>query len=735
MAIADQSRNRILYVPATSGTYFGQSMTAGYVYNIAGTGTAGYDAASDTNAAAATTYKTNGPEAVAIDSAGNVVFADTTNDRIRIIFKSTCSSSCPFGAAATTAGYSRTIAGNGTNGYSGDTGAATSATMRVPKGLVFDSVGNLLISDSGNNRVRMVFKTTCASSCGYGLSAGTANSIYLIVGDGTSAYLDATPATGGRISVAQAIAVDSSNNLYITDTGNNRIRKVLRSNGAMSLFAGNATSGTAGDDGPANDAAARISSMTQGIAVDLSTDNVYFSDTSSDKIRMVAQKTGSYPQTFHGVTFSASNEMDTVAGMGTAGAPTEGYPANDEAGTSATSARVQSPRGLTVVNGVMYIADSANYSIRKVTATNRMYTVAGSNVSGATFGVPGQRSGLVNPAAVAADSSGNLYVADAGDHRIRKYDVASGEWWTIAGTGTGGITGDGGTALAARVNAPEGIALNSAGTVLYIGDTANNRVRALCLSGSCTVLGVSIATGVLSTLVNTTVTAGTCANGTDADTTGCKLSAPKGVAVNSNGDLAVADSGNHKIMYFPATNIGTRYNVSMTTAGAGYTVVGTGATGFNDNVVGTSAQLATPSGVAMDSSSNLFIGDTSNNRIRRTVASGGTTSTVAGSGTAGNDGDGAAATSAKISGPTHLAIDGSVVYFQSANAYIRKFTVGSNISTIAGTGSTGYSGDGGGATAAAIYAAGIAQDPTSDAVWLCGGTTTNTQVRKITGPV
>jgi hypothetical protein len=277
---------------------------------------------------------------------------------------------------------------------------------------------------------------------------------------------------------------------------------------------------------------------------------------------------------------------------------------------------------------------------------------------------------------------------------------------TVAGNGTAGYSGDGGSATSAQLRGPSGMAVDANGD-LFIADTGNNVIRE-----------VVQATGTIITVAGTG-TAGYSGDGGAA--TSAQLNSPYGVAVDSSGDLFIADAGNNVIReVIPATGIII-------------TVAGTGKAGYSgDGAAATSAQLNSPLGVAVDSSGNLYVADTGNNAIREVVQATGTIITVAGTGTAGYSGDGAAATSAELSGPVSVAVDasGNLFIADAGNNVVREVvqTTG-DIVTIAGNGTAGYSGDGGSATSAQL------SDPTGLAVDANGnlfiGDSGNDCVRKV----
>ena len=320
-----------------------------------------------------------------------------------------------------------------------------------------------------------------------------------------------------------------------------------------------------------------------------------------------------------------------------------------------------------------------------VVTERRIHTIAGRSDNGDNG--PASESVLGNPQGVAVDSSGNLYIADSQNHRIRKVD-SSGIITTVAGTGDGGYGGDGGLATSAMLNNPSEVAVDGSGN-LYISDTRNLRIRKVDSMGTITTI------------------AGTGTSGYSGDgglATSAMLNNPSGVAVDSSGNLYIADFQNLRIR-------------KVNTSGTITTVAGIGRSGYSgDGGLATSAMLNNPSGVAVDGSGNLYIADSGNLRIRK-VDTMGTITTVAGTGVRGYSGDGGLGTSAMLNDPSVVAVDGSgdLYIADRLNHRIRKVDNSGNIATVAGIGRSGHSGDGGPATAARLdYPSGVAVDGSGD---------------------
>ena len=213
--IADNQNNRVRAVAATTGTFYGQAMTAGHIYTIAGDGGTGFSG----DGGPATKAKLFGPSAVVPDAAGNLLITDTFNERVRVVAASTGT----FYGQAMTAGHIYTVAGDGTLGFAGDGGLATSAELQFPGYLAVDAAGNVLLSDTSNNRVRVVAATTGTF---YG-TAMTAGHIYAIAGNGTPGFSgDGGPATKAGLNGPNGVAVNTAGDLLIADSDNNRVREV-----------------------------------------------------------------------------------------------------------------------------------------------------------------------------------------------------------------------------------------------------------------------------------------------------------------------------------------------------------------------------------------------------------------------------------------------------------------------------------------------------------------------------
>ncbi len=446
---------------------------------------------------------------------------------------------------------------------------------------------------------------------------------------------------------------------------------------SVNLFACATTISTFAGNPVPTGTATNVGIGAYGIAINAAGD-VYHSDASNHAVHKIDHTTGI---------------STVIAGTGSSGSTGDGG--------AAASARLNATRGMTIDSaGNVYIADTNNHRIRMIDTSGNISTIAGVGLSGSTGDTGLATAARINfPQSVKLDSSGNLYIADTSNHRIRKVDT-SGIITTFAGTGIAGSIGDGGAATSARLNNPRSIAFDSSGN-MYIADTSNHRIRKIDTSGNISTYAGS--------------SAGLSGDGGAASS--AQFSGPQGIFIDSSDNIYVADTGNSRIR-----KIDTSGNIS--------TIAGTSSGFSGDGGAATGAQLAAPVFAALDGSGNLYIADTSNNRIRK-VDTSGDISTYAGTGVTTYGGDGGVATMAQFSTPQNVAVDsaGNVYMADSGHHRIRKIDTSGNISTYAGTGTAGLTGDGGPATSARINTPlGLAVD-SADNLYIAEGN--NSRIRKV----
>jgi hypothetical protein len=652
------------------------------------------------------------------------------------------------------------VAGQGVTGYSGDRRSASQALLSNVLGVAADAAGDVLLSDTGNERVRMVAAAT-GTFFGQQMFGGD---IYTIAGNGSPGFGgDGGPATAAEITAPEGLAVDAAGNVLITDTDNQRIRVVAASNGtfygqAMTAgdiytIAGDGATGFAGDGGPA--ASAELFDPS-GVAVDPA-GNVVIGDTINDRVRVVAETTG----TFYGQAMTAG-DIYTIAGDGNEGIAGEGGPA--------TSASLGAPQGVAVDSaGNVLIAVNDIHRVRVVAAATGtfygqamtagdLYTAGGNGQVSLSGNDDGARNAeLDNPTGIAADGAGGYVLFDHYQARLVPASTGTffgramnaGHIYPVAGTGHAGYSGDGGPARTATLRYPGGAAFDQAGN-LVVADSGNDAVRVVA-AATGTFYGQAMTTGDIYTVAGTGH-AGFSGDGGPA--TAAQLNQARSVAVDGAGNLVIADTRNNRVRVV-AESAGTFYGQAMA-AGDIYTVAGTGEHGDSGNRgPATAARLTGPAGVAVDAAGNLVIADTGNSRIRVVAASAGTfygqamtagdIYNVAGTGHPGYTGTtGGVAADSQLALPGGISVDaaGNLVIADTGNSAVRVVaeTTGSfyglgmrpgRIYTVAGTGQAGFGGDTGLGSSAMLSRPGaVAVDPAGD---ILVADTGNDRIRQVTG--
>jgi sugar lactone lactonase YvrE len=577
----------------------------------------------------------------------------------------------PSGYATTTSGYITTAAG----GRNGDGFQAQLANLALPASMTLDPQRqHLFIADTAHQKVRRVelatgVITTVAGSGGHGFA-----------GDGG-------PATRARFSGISAVAADRDRNLYVGDGADNavtftRIRRVDASTGIITTIAGSGdcTAGADSYEGLAENAP--MCGELGGGMVAADDGSVYFTNWDALRVQRLYSEGGHW-------------YIATVVGSGTSGTGGDGGPA--------LQAQFKSLAGLGQdANGNLYVSDPVAGTVRRINTSATPWTIEGISHGGYPYGLWTD----------VAAGAGSIYYADPSAGQISKVELPSGKSSVVAGNGvTADSCGDGLPAILACLDTPAGVAVDAQGNI-YISDVWGSRVRVVRPPG----------------IIDTFVGTGCPYPGDGRAATDAGLCDAQGVAFGPDGAMYIGDTGNHrvrKIAADPATHLITPES-SITT------VAGTGTPGYNgDGIPATQAQLGTPNGVAVDREGNIYIADTGNDRVRK-VDTSGTISTVAGIGVFGYSGDGGPAILAQLGGPVRVAYDDDrhLLYVDDyANYMIRRVDASGTITRVAGNGTYGYSGDGGDATQAALRLPwAIALDP-NGALYISD--TGNNRIRRV----
>ncbi|HET9052112.1 MAG TPA: hypothetical protein VFO60_10450, partial [Candidatus Dormibacteraeota bacterium] len=656
---------------------------AGRITTVAGTGAAGYAG----DGGLATSAQLNAPTDAITDAAGDVLISDCGNNVVRKIDPT---------------GRISTIAGTGSSGYSGDGAVAIAAQLNCPDGLALWA-GSLYIADSGNAAIRRIDPTgvvTTVAGQGVGGNLGQPTQIWpdasgrVLIADPqiNAVYLlslgpdllSVTGAAPAGVALGQTLA-------YTFTVGNpggaGTATGVSLSDPlpvGLSFVSATTSSGTCTQS--AGTVTCALGTLAPGAAT-TATITVTAPATGSGNVTNTATVSAAQPDSTTSDNTATTTTVLNAADMSVLGS---GTPAQVPAFTGVATHTFTVSSGGSVAPGATLNATLApNVVVQSASASQGSCSSSGATVScqlgtigpGATAtvairAVPPPTVQIVTDSATAGSALTDPVPANNTATVRTPVSGAFGDVSTFAGGGGyGGTFGDGGPATAAWLYAPSGVAKDSAGNV-YIAEYYGNKIRRVDPSGNITTYAgdVNFSSGY---------------SGDGGPATSARLSNPYWLSFDAAGDLLIADIGNNAIRSInPKTGIIT-------------TVAGNGTAGYTgDGGAATSAELNSPQSVRGLSGGGFLIGDTGNNVVRRVDASGKIT-TIVGNGTAGYSGDGGSATSAQLSSPQDAAVDpaGNVIVADCSNQRIRKVdaTTG-NISTIAGTGATGYSGDGGPAT-------------------------------------
>jgi len=617
IVVADTYNNQIRFIPATSGTYFGQSMTADDIYAVAGSGIAGYSG----DSGVATNAELQDPKGVAVTASGDILIGDSGNNVVRFV---PMTSGTHFGQSMA-ADDIYTIAGTGTAGYTGNGRPATGGEMNSPADVNVDSSGDVIIADSSNYSVRFIPAT---SGTHFGQSM-IADDIYTIAGhDALGNSGNGSSAITASMGSLTGVSADAGGNVFLSDTTNDTVRVVASSPeslvgqnvNANDIYnvAGSGPNTETQFTGPAVSAELNDPSI---IRTDAAGD-IFLAEAGSNAIRFVPASSGTY----YGQSMTAGN-IYTIAGNGTVGYSGDGG--------AATSAQLHYPNGVAVdAQGDVAIADTRNNVIRfvpKVSGTyfgqsmtsGDIYTIAGDGSPGNTGnGGIGTSAKVKYPSGVSFDSAGDLVFADNYNHEVRfipsisgtyfGQSMTSGDIYAIAGNGTEGYSGDGGLATAATLNYPASVSVDGTAGIL-IADSNNFVVRFVAAT-SGTFFGQSMTANDIYTI------AGNGIEGYSGDggvATSAKLDQIRDVTLDAAGDLLITDAGNDVVRFVPASS-GAYFGQSMI-GGHIYTIAGAGWSDYHfggDGGPPLDAQFAWLASTIPDGSGGYYIVDNLDLRVR-----------------------------------------------------------------------------------------------------------------------
>jgi sugar lactone lactonase YvrE len=736
------------------------------ISTIAGTGIAGLNA--DGQSPLATQFYL--PQDVTVGPDGNVYIVDWNNHRIRRIRN----------------GVVETFAGSG---YIGDGMSDDPATIDFnhPTNVCFDHDGNMIVAAWHNSLVKKIVL----------LPDGSPGEVTNLAGTGARAFGgDEGPGNQARLDLPSSVCVDTIGNIIISDQANYRLR-LLEPNGIIHTLAGNGTPGDLGDGGPAtlaelNGPKGQSAPPASRITID-ARNRLYVADTGNHKIRLIDER----------------NNISTIVGTGTAGYSGDKGPAKD--------AELDTPSDVAITpNGTLYIADTFNHVVRVVTPDGMIDTFAGTGERGFSGdGGPARQAKLDRPYGVEIAANGNVYIADTHNQRIREVFGVNvsppptpeptppptiipctnmvGSICTYAGTGGTGFSGEGQNRLEATFYWPFDIEFTKSGRRLFL-DWNNHLVREITSDDTVhTIMGTDFVGDGPKDLSDLTPAG--------ADPFTVDLNHPTDIQEMANGDLILAAWHNHKLRELSKADGRVRVLLGNA-AGFAYdgcptgdgciakvtrvnqpphfvvdpsgnlflidqrnqrirvlydfeaqransivqTVVGTGMAGFNGDGPALQTQINLPAGgnpepsggIALDADGALYFSDSNNNRIRKVVFSdpgtfqNGVVTTIAGTGDKGFSGEGGQATDAQLSFPEDMEIgpDGNLYFADADNDRVRMINLTTGvITTVAGTGVRGYSGDGGAALEAQLNRPfGVAFDAAGD---LYVSDTFNSRIRKV----
>jgi hypothetical protein len=702
----------IAYVPATAQTITiggtATALTAGHLYTVAGV--SGQCGGGGSGTVGSTTQLSS-PTNLALDSANNLYIGDYGNGKVRKLVTSTGVISTVAGTAfgaCTVTGPTQGVAPAATPAC-GDGGPATSATLNGPTGVYVDAAGNIIIGDAFGARVREIYgpNSPAGTTPGYITTiAGTSqqctnqaqNNTFT---DGAGNALnfpncgDGTAATKALVSFPILISVNPQGNILYVDQYDNKIREILEratfpatNVGATSasLNVNLSTTGSANtiissitvQTDPAGNPEFIVGTVTGCViggtvgnppgsnCVIPVTFNPAYTGTRSAPL-MVVTNGGTFQFGLTGTGVApqavlAPGVLSTAAGTGTAGTGGNNGPA--------TLATLNQPRSLSFdESGNYYIGDLVSNEVREVTPAGVITDFAGGGTTNyvTTSGGAATTAALSFPTGAAFDPAGNSYVPDFNHHVVARVDAVTKAITVFAGNGTAGYAGDGGLATAAELSGPAAVAVDQSTGNVYIADAGTGA------TSNQTIRMVNASNGIISTVAGngTACASSTAACGDGGLGTSAQLNQPNGLALDVNGNLYIADTGDNRV------------RVLTKTSGIITAVAGTGTAVYSgDGGAATAAGLHTPYQIQVDAAGDVYIADTGNNAVRFVSASTGKISTIIGNGTACTTvpspacGDGGPANVSALNAPTGVALDvsGNIYVAESGSNRVRKIT-------------------------------------------------------------
>ena len=681
----EENRVRVVNSTLTDITVAGVTMGPGEIGTLIGNGLQGFGG----DGGAPNFAQLDNPSGVAVDGDDNVYVVDVGNSRLRVV--NVTPQTLTLGQAVISPDTIGTVSGEGSVIGAGDAGPALQANLAFPTRITVDLDGNFLISEGGGNRIRAINTGMTTRNWGPVLVGPWAiNSLTISLEE-----------QGGGFTFPARVVVDTDGNFFFTDLTDpgfggargNRVYRVDGETGEVGVVAGTGGSGFTGDGGPPEDASF---SFPLDLALD-GAGNLYIADTFNHRVRVINNQESPL---FVGNVVVSPGEVQTVAGAGVPGYAGDGAPP--------TFALMRSPASVDLdADGNIYISEWDNHVIRVVNAQpdpldvagtvvdpGTIRTIVGDGVSGFSGdGGPAAAARLNTPLGLTLDSSGNIFVADTGNFRVRAINVGSSivsllgvsvppaAIRTVAGAGFPGSFGDGGSALSARISEVRDVAVDPMGNLL-LADSLNHRIRFVNGGTSPVTLGgVPVNPGFIDTVVGSGQPG---FNGDGLSTLTTALNEPTGFALDDMGNIVLADSSNGIVRLVNLSGGDLRLGPNLIEPLTVRSIAGDPG-GLGNRLV------VAPAGLVQDITGNIIFSDTNDgnshsHRVFRLDPVTRAMTVLGGSGSPGYDGDGDAVSGASFHAPTSVALDGAgnLYIADQENHSIRVVNLGPAPTTIAG---------------------------------------------------